>query len=272
MAPSQQMSIYTDSLKKPASSLHRGKLPASKPIQEMLHKPLNARVTKQDYHTQHRRQPYATQEAQKHAQVPKADARAVLGQQRLQAHISRENRRRNAQRQGLHMLDLEKGSVAYDDCMRHMSPESRFGHLDGLREREPLPSVPAPGANDPAVHNAGEGIVGPGKSAAQTSSTDPVNNSAGAFNNQDPVENAVEEPTRNVDEPSVPHDTPNLGANDAVPPERALSPFRQDELLEPYIDEDGFQRAPDPVFFTEQRADLEWMLQEFEQRDNAGWL
>lgn len=49
-----------------------------------------------------------------------------------------------------------------------------------------------------------------------------------------------------------------------------LSPMNSDMPEGAVIDEDGYIRAPEPESFTEERADLEWMLQEVEEKYSEG--
>lgn len=49
-----------------------------------------------------------------------------------------------------------------------------------------------------------------------------------------------------------------------------LSPMDSDMPEGAVVDEDGYIRAPEPESFTEERADLEWMLQEVEEKYSEG--
>lgn len=275
--PSKNMSGFTDSLKKPVNPSNRGKQPASKPIQDMLHKPQNARITKQEYHTQHRKQPQTTQEVQKPGQISEAEKiRRLKKAQALNVH-------RVAEIQGVHMLDVELTGRAFQECQNYASTAYRFSHIDGVSQRGSHQGVSLPGVKSPLDLTAGDGIAGPSKAVPQKGIADPVGSSTGALDARDSVETTVEsatkttvekDPMRSISNSTIPNDVQTLSIDDAGTTNDAVTPLPQGEFLQPYIDEDGVLRAPDPEEFSEQRADLEWMLQEIEERDNVekrGW-
>ena len=197
--------------------------------------------------------------------------------------------RRNGQLHGVHMMDVELTDMPYQQCKYYASEDARFAHINVLHRDLPVPSVedrdlPVPSVEDrdlsvPSMEavidlTGDDEVAGPSKAASV--------NRGRSYNVADSVmslEDAEAGPSVEGAASAVPESFSDEPAPmDQAADFEAYNPDAVDDLFTldpeflpkpPYRDEDGYLRAPEPDFYTEQRADLEWMLAEVEQREES---
>jgi hypothetical protein len=288
----------------------------------VLHRTQNPKITKQNYHVQHRHQPGYAQEAQKRVQLAEQQARALQELQerrRRQEKVVVENAvRRKGMLQGVHLVDMEFVVTGGLSASHPAFPTSRQIAVAADRD------VPAERVEDVIDLTGEDGVAGPSKGRvveragargndegtamlAEVEADAPVDDEAvddadslydeptpmndvaddetdSLFNEPTPVDRVIDVEAYNPEAVALESDVPEGAVVDeSAPVDRvidveAYNPEAADELSPlnsvipegAVVDEDGCIRAPDPESFTEERADLEWMLQEVEEKYSEG--